>query len=69
VNFENEHRRDVNGLEDDKFHRMNGSDREGSGLFVSVVELVEVFVQKWGVENAMTPIGKVILRNNIISIG
>ena len=56
VNLEQEHGRDVDWLEDDELNGMNGSDREGGGLLVGVMQLVEVDVQEWQVEDAMAPI-------------
>ena len=56
MNLEQEHGRDVDGLEDDELNGMNGSDGEGGGLLVGVMQLVEVDVQEWQVEDAMAPI-------------
>ena len=56
MDFENKHGRDVNGLEEDKLNRVNGSHREGSWLFVSVMKLMKILVEKRCMENAMTPI-------------
>jgi hypothetical protein len=66
VNLEQEHGRDVDGLEDDELDGMNGSDGEGGGLLVGVVQLVEVDVHEWQVEDTMTPISKVILKRTKI---
>ena len=56
MNLEKEHGRDVDGLEDDKLNGMNGSDGEGGGLLVGVMQLVEVDVQEWPVENTVAPV-------------
>ncbi len=56
MNLEQEHGRDVDGLEYDELNGMNGSDGEGGGLLVGVMQLVEVDVEKWQVKDAMAPI-------------
>ena len=42
VEFHEEHWCDVDGLDVEELHRVDGGDREGGGLFVSVVQLVEM---------------------------
>ena len=56
MNLEKEHGRDVDGLEDDKLDGVNGSDGESGGLLVGVMQLVEVDVQEWPVEDSVAPV-------------
>ena len=57
MNLEEEHGWDVDGLEDDELNRVNGSDGEGGGLLVRVMQLVEVLVEERPVEDAVAPVG------------
>jgi hypothetical protein len=61
VNFEEEHWRDVDALEDGELDRVDGRHGEGCRLLVGVVQLVEVTVQPGPVEDAMAPVGQVVL--------
>ena len=62
MNLEEEHRRDVDGLEDYELDGVDGGHREGGRLLVGVVQLVEVLVKKRPVENAVAPIRQVVLK-------
>ena len=42
IEFHEEHGRDVDGLDVEELHWVDGGDGEGGGLFVSVVQLVEM---------------------------
>ena len=57
MNLEEEHGWNVDGLEDDELNRVNGSDGEGGGLLVRVMQLVEVLVEERPVEDAVAPVG------------
>ena len=61
MDLEEEHRWDVDALEDDELNGMNGGHGEGGRLLVRVMELVEVPVEPWPVENSVAPVGQVVL--------
>ncbi len=59
-----EHGRNVDALDVGDLEGVDGGDGEGRGLFVRVVQLVKVLVQKRPVVDAVRPVGQVILQNN-----
>jgi len=61
VSGNEEQRREHYKLHVYELDRMDCRDREGSGLFVRVVKLVEVFVQPRSVVHSMMPICEVVL--------
>ena len=62
MNLEEEHGRDVDALEDDELHRVDGGHGEGRRLLVGVVQLVEVLVHPGPVEDAVAPVSQIILK-------
>jgi hypothetical protein len=44
MNGEDKHWRDIDALENNKFHRVNGSHTEGCWLLVSMMQFVEILV-------------------------
>ena len=46
IEFHEEHWRDVNGLDVEELHGVDGGDGEGGGLFVGVVQLVEMLTSR-----------------------
>jgi hypothetical protein len=43
---------------------MNCSNGEGGGLFVFVVQFVEVLVEEWRMVDAVQPVSSIVLREN-----
>jgi len=66
VHRNKQHWTNKNALVEEELRWMDGSDTEGSGLLVGVVELVEVAVEEWEVENPVGPVSQVVLphKNN-----
>ncbi len=56
-----EHGGDVDALDVDDLHRVDGGDGEGSGLLVPVMEFVEVLVQDGPVIDPVDPVRGVVL--------
>lgn len=77
VYLHEEHGRNVDGLYVEELHRVNGGDGESCGLFVRMVEFVEMLnymlllkpmvkplhylVQEWHMVDSVVPVGDVVL--------
>ena len=61
VDWIEEHWWDVDDLDGDELHGVDGRDREGRGLLVVMVQLVEVLVQEGHVVHPVVPVGDVVL--------
>ena len=59
-----DHGQDVDRLEDDELDGVDRGHGEGRRLLVGVVQLVEVLVEERPVEDAVPPVGRVVLDIN-----
>jgi len=61
MDWDGEQRQAHSQLDVHDLHRVNGCDGEGSGLFVLVMQLMEMLVQEGGVVHSVHYVGRIVL--------